>query len=92
MRIDLVMQFHPGHGDRPRPSLKLTAKALRRDGGGYSEELVHTRLVDCPFPADLRAAMNAGLDKLQQLRHGRDWWYFDALQQDIVRQAEITVG
>jgi hypothetical protein len=36
--------------------------------------------------------MNVGLDKLQQLRHGRDWWFFDALGQDPVRQAEITVG
>jgi hypothetical protein len=92
MRIDLAMQFHPGHGARPRPSLKITAKALRRGAGQQLEELVHTRLIDCPFPDTLRGAMDVGLDRLQQLRHGRDWWYFDALGQDQLRQCEITVG
>lgn len=92
MEIGLSMRFHPGHGDRPRPSLKITAKALRRTAKGDLEELIHTRLIDCPYPVSLRGAMDVGLDKLQELRHGRDWWYFDALGADPVRTTEIAIG
>lgn len=92
MRLDVALEFHAGVQSNPRPSLRITARAQRRGRGGLVEEFVHSRLVDHPYPETWAEGLEKGLEKLQQLRHKRDPFFFDALGMDPIRKAEIMVG
>lgn len=86
MRLDLTLQFHPGVSSNPRPSLKITAKALRReDRGGYIEEFVHSRMVDCPYPSTLAIGMHRGLEEMQKLRTQRNPLWHELSDEDWTR-------
>jgi len=57
MHIDVQFTWHPGTTTNPRPSMKVTARAHRRERKGELVEYVHTRLVDQAYPEDWSQAM-----------------------------------
>lgn len=61
MRIDVEFRWHPGTAANPRPSMKVTARAHRREGRGDFTEYIHTRLVDQAYPEDWSHAMAAAV-------------------------------
>lgn len=71
MEITVTMKFIPGFGERPRPALRITARALRRTAKGHLEEFVHTRVVDATYPESWAAGLDQALTKMQELRDTR---------------------
>jgi hypothetical protein len=68
MEITLTFKWYPGYGDRPRPALKVTARAQRRDAKGRLEEFIHTRTVDAEVPESWIDGLDDGLATMLELR------------------------
>lgn len=68
MEITVTFKWYPGYGDRPRPALKVTARAQRRDSKGHLEEFIHTRLVDAECPESWVQGLDDGLATMLALR------------------------
>lgn len=68
MEITVTFKWFPGFGDKPRPALRVTARAQRRDASGHLEEFVHTRVVDATTPDSWVAGLDEGLATMVELR------------------------
>ena len=68
MEITVTFKWFPGFGDKPRPALRVTARAQRRDAKGHLEEFIHTRVVDAETPGSWVEGLDDGLRTMVELR------------------------
>jgi hypothetical protein len=68
MEITVTFKWYPGFGDKPRPALRVTARAQRRDAKGHLEEFIHTRTVDAAVPDTWVQGLDEGLATMVELR------------------------
>lgn len=92
MEITLRFKFHEGVPRNPRPSLRITVRAQRWTSIRDVEELIHTRLVDAPFPKSLAQGVEMGIRRLTALRLERDPLWGPVPLEDLEWRAHRLVG
>ena len=92
MDITIDFRYYPGFGDKPRPALRITARAHRRGPGGALEEFAHTRVVDAKYPDTWAVGLARGIRQLQHLHAERDALWFGYGDEALEERAFRLVG